>query len=849
MPPTNFISPTGRVVAVEPGDEQMYRSLGYSPESLGEQSERVAEAARREYYSEPLQQVQAGVEGLVSGATLGISDMIAGPDSEMAQRARANPGIRLGTEILGGIAGLKLPLGAGVSKLGKGVGGALGAEAGGLRGVLAKGAGTAVEGAIQGAGVAGAQARLNGDPLSVETFTSGATLGGLMGFGASTLGAGLERMGAKAQSKIAAEASATQKVADEIAHHEAVIKRADEVLAGSPTSPIHGPAWSEFRHQARSVADEMATARVGVDEAVAALKAEGASFRRSVQPSLDNMVSEEAAHIKGIQGTQKHFEDLAGGALPANAPASWHTPNTRAASAAAGLAADLGAQGKSKWAVPAVGQAADEADKALSRAYKTLDTTEARAAASKLFKVAERAGVRFGEGAGSMGQLGFEAAMNALDQARDFKNVGDVLRSLPSDLSNITRAQADKIAAAISKAPALHSGATHLPEAADALLDKLGVVHDGSVSERLFAGFESARVAKRAVPGQAAQMKAAKAAARVEKKAASEALKGLHEDLESKAHKGKIGIMARLGRYVGGHYAAKGASGAERFVRFAAGSAAVGALLGQDTTTSALAGLVMGARGRGSNLVRNAVAKWAGTFGKGLRASSPALVQIMRHTMLDTEDSDTSDLRELVKRRAQEIAQLMPQVEDQAYASSAFVEGHPEFQVAVQDQLITKIKYLHEMAPKNPGTVIVAGVDRWGPSELRARDYAERWFGAEYPAEAAVAFLAGRASAATIHALAAVNPAYYELVRSTMQNWLSDPGVMRRMDKAARAQASWFTGVPYDSSQTEDAVAFFQNQLINGPTNNPPPPEPPQAQNGGRPSPVELSDAQSRTYR
>lgn len=822
MPPTNYISPTGRVVAVEPGDEQLYRSLGYAPESLQEQGDRVAEAARREYYTRPLQKVQAGYEGLISGATLGITDMIAGSDSEMAERARYNPGIRLGTEIVGGIAGLKLPIGGGVAKLGKEAGIALGAEAGGIRGVLAKGAGTAVEGAIQGAGVAGAQARLNGDPLSVETFASGATLGGLMGFGASVLGSGLEKMGQRAQDKIAAEASATQKIADEIAHHEAVVRRADEVINSSPGSPIHGPSWTEFRHQAREIADHMGTARQGVDEAVAALKNNGATFKSSIAQGLEELVAEGAQAGTQVGKAVAEGADWAGDLQGRNSA-------------------------RSKWAVPALNSAADLADKALNRAYKTLDTTEARAAAKGLFDVAKRARVPLGEGAGSMGPLGFQEAMNTLDQARDHINVAKVLKSLPADLTQMTRAQADKLAAAIAKAPSLSTGAAHLGDAVDSLLEKLGVVHDGSVAERLYAGFEAARVAKRQGPAFAAE----KAAARAEKKAAEAQLKKLHAGLKEKATKGRQGILYRVGRFLGGHYAAKGAAGGpERWARYMAGSAAAGAVLGQDPVTSGLAGLVLGARARGQSAVRGAVAKWAGTFGKGLRGSSPALAQMMRHTMLDTEDHDSRNLRELVKRRTQEIAQLVPQVEDQAFAGSALLEGHPEFHVAVQDHLVTKIRYLHAMAPKNPGTVVVAGVDRWAPSDLKSRDYAERWLGANFPVEASIAYLSGRASAATVHALAAVNPGYYELVRDTMQNWLADPGVMRRMDKAARAQASWFTGVPYDSSQTEDSIQFFQNQLINGPTSNPPPPAPPQAQpQAGRPSPVELSDAQARTYR
>src|SRR5690348_7343023 len=110
-----LVSPTGRVVYAEDKDAGLYKSLGYRSQTTEEQASAGIARATEEYYTRPTAKIQTALEGAVSGATLGISDMIAGPDSETAKRAMYNPGTRMGAEIVGGIAGLKLPMGGGLA--------------------------------------------------------------------------------------------------------------------------------------------------------------------------------------------------------------------------------------------------------------------------------------------------------------------------------------------------------------------------------------------------------------------------------------------------------------------------------------------------------------------------------------------------------------------------------------------------------------------------------------------------------------------------------------------------------------------------------------------------------------
>src|SRR5688500_20321036 len=56
------------------------------------------------FYTTPDQQVTTAIEGLYSGATVGLSDLLGSDDS--IERARYNPGTRLATEVIGSLAPL-----------------------------------------------------------------------------------------------------------------------------------------------------------------------------------------------------------------------------------------------------------------------------------------------------------------------------------------------------------------------------------------------------------------------------------------------------------------------------------------------------------------------------------------------------------------------------------------------------------------------------------------------------------------------------------------------------------------------------------------------------------------------
>src|SRR5258708_788478 len=99
-----MVRPDGSTLQVSEDDAAHLRVLGYKDETPEAERGAAVEAATEQYYSTPAQKIKTAAEGAASGLTLGLADVgfrAAGLDS--AERAQYNPGVRLGSEIAGGI--------------------------------------------------------------------------------------------------------------------------------------------------------------------------------------------------------------------------------------------------------------------------------------------------------------------------------------------------------------------------------------------------------------------------------------------------------------------------------------------------------------------------------------------------------------------------------------------------------------------------------------------------------------------------------------------------------------------------------------------------------------------------
>jgi hypothetical protein len=245
-----LVRPDGSTFNAPREDVEQYRALGYEQETAEEMVSRNVEAAREEHFTSPGQRTIAGLEGFVNGLTVGGYTTLLGGGEDEQDRARYNPGTRLGGEIVGSVLPSLVP--------GGGIGTALRATPAGLltRGAEAvAGATTAtktghalvrgvVEGAGLGAGAAATTARLAGDPVTAEAVVAGmgwgALWGGGLGYVAGKIGVTADKMAAK--------------------------KAADEVAAAAGGKFVPDEAWGAFRS---AVDDVRKTATRTIDDAVA----------------------------------------------------------------------------------------------------------------------------------------------------------------------------------------------------------------------------------------------------------------------------------------------------------------------------------------------------------------------------------------------------------------------------------------------------------------------------------------------------------------------------------------------------------------------------------------------------
>src|SRR5688572_22125234 len=100
-----LVRPNGTKTEVERDQAEKLKVLGYREETDEELVDRAAEAENERIYNQPLEKLETAAEGWAGAATFGVSDKL-NPDKEGAsQRARYNPGIRIGSEIASGLLG------------------------------------------------------------------------------------------------------------------------------------------------------------------------------------------------------------------------------------------------------------------------------------------------------------------------------------------------------------------------------------------------------------------------------------------------------------------------------------------------------------------------------------------------------------------------------------------------------------------------------------------------------------------------------------------------------------------------------------------------------------------------
>ncbi len=219
MPPgssTTLRDWDGNVVSVPAEKAQELLDRGYTPETDVQRAERTTAAVKEDLYGGVGGAIKAGAAGLLSGLTVGASDVVGaalGGRQRLKGLQEENPGVAITSNIAGAVlpaivtAGASAPgsaagIGARIlarspaalaSRAGIAVGEAAVGGGAGLGARVAAGAlGAGVEGAIQGGGQYLSQVALEDRPLSAEGFVAGMGTGALFAApigGAFTAGA------------------------------------------------------------------------------------------------------------------------------------------------------------------------------------------------------------------------------------------------------------------------------------------------------------------------------------------------------------------------------------------------------------------------------------------------------------------------------------------------------------------------------------------------------------------------------------------------------------------------------------------------------------------------------------
>jgi hypothetical protein len=169
MPVTTLIRPDGSTIDVRAEDAGALKTLGYREQTAGEEGASLTHQAEAEYYNSPGQKIGTVIGGAASGLSFGLSDLAFGDEADR-ERARYNPGYRIGSELIGGLAAPTGVLGDAAAGLAEGK-----TASSALR--------FAAEGAQFGLGGEITSAQLSNDPLTIEGALAGVGWGGVFGGG------------------------------------------------------------------------------------------------------------------------------------------------------------------------------------------------------------------------------------------------------------------------------------------------------------------------------------------------------------------------------------------------------------------------------------------------------------------------------------------------------------------------------------------------------------------------------------------------------------------------------------------------------------------------------------------
>jgi hypothetical protein len=791
-----LVRPDGSTLNVDASDAPALRTLGYKDQTP-EQSmgEAIAESTR-EHYTTPGQKVKTALEGGLSGLSLGLSD--AGFDAlgwDTAERAGYNPGIRLGSEIVGGLA--PLAMGGGLARLtpagllsegalaaGKAAGGSV------ARRMAVAGA---VEGAGLGAGAAITNSVLNSDPLTVEAIAAGVGWGGLFGGGfGGIVGTAVGRVEARAAAKAASEA------------------REEAMAAG----------WSAFKTSVDDITQNVDKIAKSVGETVDASKASTALASKefeAAKASIHSQAQEAVSQAEGVRNTL--FNDL--GIQGLDRPDSVSGVKFLANKKEGIRALKEMKEGLKARDYAKIERASERFNQHIANINADLTAVaEPRfpgEQAARLFPNAKAVEpprqfqAEVLQAVLPHEQMKLSAAEQGFQELKRLSATRAALSKFPvnvSEFAGMTPGRAEKLFGAVDNFLKTGSGELQgmrdgLKDAIVKLQDSLGIRIDGPPATQLRGVYEAVKgIPKNSTEG------------------AVEKARGLFND-------GMGGAVKRGLSYAAGRKASKVAlnSGFGGPVQTLAYEGARNTVMGLLSLKSAVVGGI-------SKVAMDWVPK---TIAKGAKVAPRIEPLVVR---LDgSRDQDKRTRKELMKARANEIREAAGGVRDVLYKNvSGVAVEHPEFAAALHAHAVKRYQFILDKLPKDPGQAFSRMKSLWSPDNVQTEKFARYYRVFQDPVGVVREVLStGRVLPEYAEALREMDPALFTQLRVSMLERLSDPKVLDKLSYNEQVGLGTLLSLPIHSTMTPQFIA--QQQQMYAQRNEPlPMPAQPGVEGGGRPA-------------
>ncbi len=837
-----YETPAGDLVQVTPDTSTAAAGiLGLEAAAPGDLQARQTENYFQGKYGGVGDALLAGAEGAASGATLGLSDvLLEAADTDVSERAQANPNARLAGEI-GGAIGSSFLGGAGA--LGKALPGALvagkaakaGKAVGGFGGA-ALGAG--LEGAAFGAGQGLTHAVLNDVPLASEAALAeiglsavlGAGIGGVVGAGAHGAGKLSDLMSSNAAAR--REAVRLSPLHPDSAEGQAALSRiasrtkeasdaADNLINTARKTTVEPPA------QGPTLAE-----RVRIDDMDVEFQAARRAYydRPFEDPSLmrdpDSMLAGIGGEKTWVRAVRKlpdgtytdmgsaEFTHTADGKLLPTDVGVWVDPAFQRKGVASRMYTMARKVSDDKEILPGLTQTAE--GKAFSGAFRGKQAPHGKAVEDARKALQTEINNTIKEA--TKARKAFQKAIGSEDDVLSERVVKKISAMEPYEAQEVLtkwtnyRKSMDTLASKFPEAAGPYKATT---DEALAEIKNFGGLSDAQ-------GLSGADLAK--------QLGVAVAGSQIGPDIdgpADDILKAIlvHKFLKGGAaavtSRQPSGAVGRLGTAAAGWMGFRGGSQAANAVgvgglgRFLAGKQA------RDGVRSVLHGGSGIASSVGKAITRTEEAtakllKGGSKVGKRSGGSAAAILNAARFAATDPEPQSTDNLQVAFRKRADEIATLASNpLAAQAQANEA-LSGvrtvHPLLADAMEMKTVEAAQFLYEKMPKDPGSVSTFGKSRWKPDESAIYVWAQYVKAVENPLGVLEDAANGQVTPQGAEVLRKLYPRLYQ--EAQMRLVQNADQLQKNTTGDQRLKLSILFGVPVDSFYGPAMSKFMQDQWV-----------------------------------